>query len=252
MSVNPIRQIFEVQKPFTFFHTHVIDRRILDTAVAARKSLEVDLSITDDGEIYVGHPLSHYTALGLPPPNNLPLDVILYEMKAAGLFLVLDCKDVRVLPKAREIIEAYGAENILYHSWSDALTLRPYLKEWDTFQPNWIGEELPHTEILKLRKATNVPMTLSCHRGLTTKRLESHGDIIADRLAEILDGTAEAVSFTMPKGQFAPVAVMQKLLAHKILTNFSIDIVPPEARPPFYLGYTDHLELASNPSEFLQ
>ncbi len=250
MSANPIRQIFTAKKPFVFFHTHVIDRQILDAALAARKSLEIDLSITDEGEIYVGHPLSHYKSAGLPPPDNLPLEVILREMKAAGLFLVLDCKDVRVLPKAREIIKDYGPENSLYHSWSDALTLNPYLEKWDTIQPNWAGEELSHAEILKLRQATDVPMTLSCHRGLTSERLQADGDAIANRIAEILDGNAEGVSFTMPQGQLAPVAVMQRLLEHKILTNFSIDIVPPEARPPIYLGYSDHLELASDPADF--
>lgn len=247
---NPILRIFEVNKPFIFFHTHVIDRKVLDAAVTAKKSLEVDISITDEGEIYVGHPLSHYRSAGLPPPNNLPLDVVLHEMKAAGLFLVLDCKDVKVLPKAREIIEDYGPDNALYHSWSDALTLNPYLKAWDTTQPNWPGEELPHTEILKLRQATGVPMTLSCHRGLTRERLNTDGDVIADRIAEILDGNAEGVSFTMPKDQLAPVKVMQKLLEHKILTNFSVDIVPPEERPSIYLGYSDYLELASDPKDF--
>src|ERR1700748_3067082 len=100
---NPIRKIFEKRQPFIIFHTHIINRQILDAAIAARKSLEVDLSITDDGEIYVGHPLSYYTSLSLPPPNNVPLDIVLREMKAANLFLVLDCKDVKVLPKARAI-----------------------------------------------------------------------------------------------------------------------------------------------------
>lgn len=250
MPLNPILQVSKKRQPFTFFHTHIISRSVLDAAVAAGKSLEVDLSINDDGEIYVGHPLSHYAAVGLPPPDNLPLDVVLSEMKAAGLFLVLDCKDVRVLPKAQEIIKEYGSENTLYHSWSDALVLEPYLEEWDTIQPNWPGEELPHAEILKLRQATGVPMTLSCHRGLTAKRLRTDGDAIVDRIAEILAGDAEAVSFHLPPGQVAPLAAMNKLLEHGILPGIHVDDVPPGARPPIYLGSTDNLKLASDPKDF--
>jgi hypothetical protein len=247
---NPVRQIFEKRKPFIIFHTHVIDRKVLNAAVAAGKSLEVDLSIDGKGEIYVGHPLSHYAASNLPPPNNLPLDTVLGEMKAAGLFLALDCKDVRVLPKAQEIIKEYGAENCIFHSWSDALILEPYLEKWDTVQPNWAGEELPHSEILKLRQATNVPMTLSCHRGLTRKRLQMDGDVIVDRIAEILDGNTEGLSFVLPPGEIVPMSAMQKLLEHRILPHIHVDEVPPEARPPIYLGWTNHLEHASDPKIF--
>lgn len=247
---NPISQVFEKQQPFIFFHTHVIDRQVLDAAVAAHKSLEVDLSIAEDGTMYVGHPLSHYTSLNLPPPDNLPLDVVLSEMKAANLFLVLDCKDVRVLPKAREIITQYGAENCLFHSWSDALVLQPYLEEWKVTQPNWPAEELPHSEILKLRQATNVSMVLSCHRGLTRQRLETDSDAIVDRILEAVGGEAEAVSFALPHDQTVPISIMQKLLEHHILPSINIDRTPAEERPPLYLGATDMLELASYPRDF--
>lgn len=248
--VNPIRRVFRNQKPFIIFHTHVIDRKILDAAVAARKSLEVDLSIDEKGEIYVGHPLSHYKSLNLPPPNNLSLEVILREAKAAGLFLVLDCKDTRVLPKAREIIEDYGAEHCLLHSWSDALVLDPYLEKVSKVQPNWKGEELDHSEILKLRRATNVPMTLSCHRGLTRKILQAKGDVIAARIAEILDGNAEGLSFALPDDEDPPLPAMEALLARRILPHIHVDAVSPEARPPIYLGWTNHLEAASDPQDF--
>ena len=248
--LNPVRQIFERQKPFIFFHTHVIDRQILDAAVAARKSLEVDISIAEDGSIYVGHPLSHYTSLNLPPPNNLPLDVVLSEMKAANMFLILDCKDVRVLPRAKEIVQEYGPENCLYHSWSDALILQPYLEEWEVTQPNWIREELPHAEIIKFRQETGVPMTLTCHRGLTRQRLETDGDAIVDLIVKAIGTDAEAISFSLPPDQVAPLAAIQKLLDHHILPSFHIDRVPPEARPAIYLGSTDNLELASDPREF--
>ncbi len=249
MPKNPVRQVFKKQQPFVIFHTHVIDRQVLDAAVAARKSLEVDLSINENGEIYVGHPPSFYTAQNLTL-NNLPLDTILSEMKVAGLFLVLDCKNVRVLPKAKEIIEAYGAENCLYHSWSDGLTLNPFLELQQESEPNWAEEELPHTEILKLREATGVPMTLSCHRGLTYERFETDGDAIVDRISEILDDSAEGVSFVLPDNQAAPMPAMKRLIDRGILPHVHIDHVLPEARPPIYLGWTDSLELASDPQDF--
>jgi hypothetical protein len=241
---NPVHRIFETGQPFVFFHTHVIDREVLDAATAAHKSLEIDLNITGDGSFFIGHSPSHYSFSHLPPPSNLPLDVVLKEAQQAGLFLVLDCKDVRVLGKAQEIIEQYGAGNCLYHSWSDALVLDLHLEDLEVVQPNWPGEELPHAAIVALRQATNVPLALSCRWGLTEERLHVDGDLIADRILTALDGCAAAVNFALQEGNI-PLPVMRKLIDNGVLPVINIDRTPIDNRPSTYLGSSDILANAS-------
>ena len=49
---NPINEIISKQKSFTYFHTRVLNREILDRAKQAKKSLEIDLSIDKNGKPY--------------------------------------------------------------------------------------------------------------------------------------------------------------------------------------------------------
>ncbi|QQR52452.1 hypothetical protein IPG36_07985 [bacterium] len=43
---------------FTYFHTHVITQSILESAVQSGRSLEMDVSVNQNDELYVGHPES--------------------------------------------------------------------------------------------------------------------------------------------------------------------------------------------------
>ena len=74
---NPINEIISKQKSFTYFHTRVLNREILDRAKQAKKSLEIDLSIDKNGKPYIGHLLSFYEFINIQAPNNLELDIVL-------------------------------------------------------------------------------------------------------------------------------------------------------------------------------
>lgn len=246
--MNPVYKVFETKKPFVYFHTHVIDESVLRSAVAARKSLEVDMAIAEDGSIFIGHPLSFYEFKHLPPPNNLPLDDVLKTMSRAGLYLVIDCKDIRALPKVKQTIESFGAENVLFHAWADELLFKPYPSEIE-IEPHWPYEDLPLVEILKLKRETGVPVIASA-RGLTQKRLSQDKEVIVEKILDAARGRIEAINFNLPGGEAPPKDIMQRLLKHKTLTWFNIDKVPPESRPPLFLGVTDDISAASDPINF--
>jgi len=247
-SVNPVEAIIDKQKPFVYLHAHVINREFLTKALDAKKSLEVDMSLAADGSVFIGHPLSFYQFKGLPPPDNLPLDDVLQAMKDAGLYLVLDVKDVRALPKAQETIKNFGANNVLLHAWADALLFKPYPPEI-IVEPHWALEDLPLGEIEKVKATTGVPVVVSA-RGLTQKRLRSEGSEITQKIIDTIKGKAEAVNFQLPNGEAPSIVIMQKLLDEGILTWFNVDCVPAELRPPIYLGASDKLDSVSDPAGF--
>lgn len=246
---NPATRALKLRQPFNIFHTHVIDREILDAATSSRKSLEVDISITAEGSIYVGHPLSHYKALNLPPPNNLPLDEIVEEAKAAGLFLILDLKNVKTIAKAKEIINKYGAANCLVHAFSKELSFRPWPLKVEAIKgPNWEQEELPLDELLDLRMATSVPLALSCH-GITRERLSKERETIFQQIVDVARQGVLAVSLSMPPDEETPLEFANELMECGILPLIRFDQTVPENRPSFFLGFTDHLELATDPTK---
>ena len=245
---NPVEKIFELNKPFVYFHTHVIDQPVLDRALAAGKSLEVDMSMDKNGQIFIGHPLIFYEFKKLPPPANLPFDQVIRQIKDSGLYLVLDCKDARALPRAQAIIQDLGSERCLMHAWADALLFKPYPKEIE-IEPHWKFEDLPLAEILRTKAATGVPLVIST-RGLTLARLEDEGDAILDKIIQTASGKIDAVSLHLPAGEVAPMSVMQKLLDNGIMTLFNLDRVPASARPSVFIGSTDFIEQASDPKDF--
>ena len=95
---NPAFEAIKKDEPFVYFHTHVIDESILESAIQAGKSLEVDMSVDKDDQLYVGHPENFYTELKkIPLPDNLPLDEVLEKMKKSNLYLVIDCTNIQKL-----------------------------------------------------------------------------------------------------------------------------------------------------------
>ncbi len=248
---NPAARALLISKPFNIFHTHVIDRGVMGAAIESGKSLEVDIAITDDGSIYVGHPLRSYEARNLPPPNNLPLDDVIKKAKAAELFLVLDLKNVKVISKAREIIENYGAENCLVHAFCKELSFEPWPEKVKAEAgPCWKEEELPLGELLELRAATGVPLALSCH-GITQKRLKSEEEEVLKQVIDVASQGVLAISMSMPPDKETPLDFANKLIEHKILPLIRFDYTSPQNRPEVFLGFTDHLQYATDPKTLI-
>ena len=245
---NPIYAAIKQQKPFVYFHTLLFNENILKIAARAHKSLEMDVSMNPQGDIYIGHPYEFYKYKNMiPPPHNLPFLTLLDEIKKANLYLVLDCKDVRALPVLREVVKDFGAENVLFHAWTTALQFKPYPSEI-AVEPHWVYEDLPLEDLLNLKEATGVPMILSA-RGLTRKRLDADPKIV-DHITSLLSGKVESVNLNLPDGEAPSQTVMDKLLKHGLLTWLNVDKVPPSEFPKMYIGISDHLTLTSDPKDY--
>lgn len=251
MKTNPVKTIFDRNAPFVYFHNYYITRPILDEAIKGKKSLEVDFCLNKNGQPYIGHPSIFYEFFHLPESDNLPLDTVLEEMREANLYLIIDCKDARLLPKVQETIIAFGPERCLLHAWVDALLIQPYPSDM-VIEPHWSYENLPFNDVLRVKDATSVPLIVSA-RGLTQTRLKREGDEITKKIIEIVRDKAEVVNFNVPAlvngpgaTQAPPMGLMEMLLDNHILPWLNVDLIPTEQRPPLYVGMSDHIELASS------
>jgi hypothetical protein len=246
--VNPITSIKELKRPFIYYHTHVITKEVLDHAISHHKSIEIDVSVGDDGKPYIGHPLSFYKFKGLPAPNNLALDKVFGRIKESDLFIVFDCKDVRALPAIKEMIHELGNERCLFHTWIDALEFTPYPSDL-VVEPHWVFEDLPLAPVLQFFKETSVPMIFST-RGLTHERIASDSESILARIHKAAADTAAAIYCNLPGGEIPSREFVKRLESMNLLAAFNLDKVPPDQRPDSYIAFTDNIELATHPQSF--
>ncbi len=244
---NPVNQIIAKNQPFVYFHTFFFNRNILDLAKSGGKSFEVDISMDKAGNLFAGHPHEFYEFKKMDPPNNLPLEQIIQEVEKAGLYLVLDCKDVRALLAVEQIIKSYGAERTLLHSWITEFEFKPY-EPSITVEPHWEYEDLPLAEVMKLKQATGVPI-ISSMRGLTQARLRNEPEIV-ETVIKSASGRIDAVNFNLPGNNAPPISVMQQLLDNGILTWLNVDYVAADHLPPVYIGISDYLHSVTDPRTF--
>lgn len=243
---NPIAHMIAHQEPFVYFHTHEITQAVLDRVLIAGKSIEIDVSVHENGEVYIGHPPAFYAYKQLPPPANLSLSAVLDQLQDTDVYIVLDCKDVRALPTVRKIIERFGVHRILFYSWIDELLFTPYSASM-TIEPHWLHEDLPILSVQQLYAATGVPIVLGC-RGLSDAKLRQSWPMIYDRIVEVHEKTqCIGVHFNLP-GFALPQAVhMRALIDEGIVPWVNVDHVLSTARPSIYVGATDNIDQASVP-----
>lgn len=241
---NPVLNIFNAGSPYIYFHTRILDRKTLDIAISAKKSVEIDLSMSFEGEIYIGHPKSFYEYFELPQPNNLELNIALQEIKKAGLFLVLDIKNHLLVNKAIEIINYIGIENCLLHSYVKELVFNENLSKKD-IEPHWVEEHLPLSSVMEIKNATDVPLVLSC-RGISNNFLSNiDEDELIQKILAVVKDNAIAVSLYLHHDEFPPKSIVDKLLTNEILTLLNIDVTPIDNRPNVYIGLSDSITNAS-------
>lgn len=242
---NPIVQIPSNGKSFTYFHTHTPDSETFNKAIEQHKSIELDISLHPDGHIYVGHPMTYYSLRGLASPNNVDLDQAIKAAIEADIFLVLDCKHIKTLPKIKQIIKTHGSNHFLFHSFCKELSFKPWPKKIiEASEIHWSDEELPLAAVLDLKKACDVPVALSCH-GITKQRLKLEGEELRSQIFKLTKGKVETVNYFLPGNEYPPLAASQALLDNGYIPMISLSKVPANERPTYYIGTTDTLENAT-------
>lgn len=151
------------------------------------------------------------------------------------------------MPWIRQIINRYGAENTLFHSWITAFEFEPYDPRI-TVEPHWKYEDLPLAEVMKLKEATGVPV-ISSMRGLTQIRLQNEPDIV-ETIIQTAKDRIDAVNFSLPGDNAPPADIMKRLLDNNILTWLNVDYVAADQLPPVYIGISDHLHSVTDPKKF--
>lgn len=239
MTSNIIDLAFETRTPFIYLHMHKINDELLSAAIKANGSIEIDVSVDESGELFIGHPHSFYEYKNLDLPDNLPLDFVIDAIQDTNLIVVIDCKDVRAVDWIRKTIARLGVHRVIVHAWVDTLLFKPYDVTLD-IEPNWIYEDLPLNVLEKLHEDTDVSIIISS-RGLSNAYIAAHYDHVIEMILLSTKNTSAAMNLNLPNNEVPSRKLTAELMKSKILTLQNIDKVSSGALPLTYIGMTDDL-----------
>lgn len=226
---------------------HNINASLLSSAIEANGSIEIDVSVNEYGELFIGHPTSFYSYKGLKLPDNLDINYVIEVIESTKLIVVFDCKDIRALEWIEKTVKRLGPNRVMVHAWIDNLLFKPY-EASIVEEPHWIHEDLPLSVLKDLYITTGVPLLFSS-RGLSNTYINKHYMEVIDKITDAVKNIDAAVNLNLPASDMPALELINDLLNRNILTLQNVDSVSPEMLPATYIGMTDDIKKQSITSE---
>jgi rhodanese-related sulfurtransferase len=132
---HPISAALAQGRHWSYFHTHVVTKAIVERAVAENRSVEFDV-FAEGGRATIQHPPAFYAERGLPPPSNMDLEEAVALVEASDrCVLVLDAKSRDALAVIRTLVARLGTHRVVVHGFAEELDFG--LPPGDVFCPRW-------------------------------------------------------------------------------------------------------------------
>ena len=132
---HPIATSLAQGHHWSYFHTHVVTKAIVERAVAENRSIEFDV-FAEGGRATIQHPPAFYAERGLPPPSNMDLEEAVALVEASDrCVLVLDAKSRDALAVIRTLVARLGTHRVVVHGFAEELDFG--LPPGDVFCPRW-------------------------------------------------------------------------------------------------------------------
>ena len=200
---------------FVFLHTHELTADLLRRAVESQIPIEVDISIDDAGELYVGHPLSWYDNFHSTRPALVGMQDLATLIKNHQAQYVVDLKDRSAVDGLIDFVQRLGVPPAYIHLFAEALVM-DYHEMFS--EPQRFDEDIPDDQIGLLKTELNVPIIVSARRADEV----DEGRIMAG--LERLDHDYDVVNCYAGRDGYGP-EVSEYLTRHgkKILQNVDVD-----------------------------
>ncbi len=210
-------------KYITCLHSFIFDTDTFASAVANHEAIEIDISLDDNGNPYIGHPLSWYIFHHKSFKEPIRLDTALEMLKhTPNTKVVFDIKQKQAVDSVMSIVNEIGAERCFIHAFASELVLDP---EETKKEPQRKHENIPTHTLQRLKAELNVPIIVSA-RGI-----DSAADLESRRLWKTLANMRNVIDFFNPGITDSPYDVSElqkKLQAYEIGQTINID----EQQPP--------------------
>lgn len=233
------RQVWENSEPLILFHAHTITDGILDTAIREERSIDLDISVGNEGAPYLGHSASHYEKNNISTYDSAPLEHALSLLEDSSIPVHLDCKEHGAFTAVLDAAERLGADRCIINSFVNELNfLTPTNSHmWGTY----IEEDWMPIEILREAKKRFPEITVQASgEGVTSESLLEDDGKILQEIIHILGTDIDSVHLNIPSVEFVSKEVISAINDAGILYQLNIDDLREEPQG-FYIGESDDM-----------
>ena len=220
-----------------------VTRPLLAQAIKQHRSMDLDVSIDNGGNPYLGHPHEYHAKTGEPFFDSMPLWEAVETLAQSSIPVIVDCKQCDAWPVVEPIVAHLGPERCLVHCFVSELKFDAgrgqaepdFLVEWSS---------LENLRALK-QKFPSVTISASAKSPPSDVLLSEEYDALLDRIATLLkEHAVDTVCLNVPDSTFSD-RVLRLFLKDGILAHMGIDHGGAVRLSEVYVGETDRLELAS-------
>ncbi len=238
------QRIIQRRKPFVLCHTHLVTEEILSRAMAENKSIDLDVSIDDQGNPYLGHSQEYYRMSGNKPDRSMPLWEAVEKVAAGKIPVVVDCKDARSWQVIEEVIGKIGPHRCLADTFVSELKF-----DYSYSSSNDYPIEFSPIERLRTlrEKFPNLTLTASCKFlpddfFTAEKKYRSEWERIRNLLVA---NNIDTVSFNVQTKTMSD-DVLNFFLEKEIILKINIDGYDLSKVTSLYVGESDVFESMSS------
>lgn len=242
MQQSLISRIFDFGKPFVLYHTHAVVQKTLDQAISKNKSMDLDVSIDDNGKPYLGHSQEYYKKSDQKQPSTMPLRKAVKIISKANTPVIVDCKHNKAWSIVEKVISEIGPYRCMIHSFVSELKFDHNVDEPD-YPTEWSG--INKLKTLK-RQFPSVTTTASC-KFLPDDLLVSNKYLtLLTTIRKILkDNNVNTVCLNMPDSTVTDEK-LEFFLSENIIPHITVDNITSDRLKQLFIGETGFLKNASD------
>ncbi len=247
MNNNPqslVRRILNSEKPFVFYHTHIVNEENLQHAIAEEKSMDLDVSIDDEGNPYLGHSPEYHRKSGEPYFDSVPLWRAVDLISKSNIAVMVDCKHYDAWPVIEEIVEKIGPERCRVGSYVSELKFE---HSRGGEEPDYLTDWSPAEKLRLLKEKYPAVTTVVYARWLPNDLLVSgeYKKLIEHVRDVVSTHHVDSVSLNIPY-ETVTNEWLRYFRIKNIIPAINVNNIDTTKLTEVYIGETDYLENASN------
>ena len=234
-------------KPFVFFHTWEVTYQLLDQVIKEQKTIDLDISVDEKGQPYLGHSDEYHKKSGEPYFKTMALWEAIEMVANSDIFAMVDCKHYDAWPVIEEVVSKIGPERCLVCGFVNELK---YSHSREINEPDFLTEWSPIEKFTRLKeKFPNVTIT-PCSKWLPGDLLASdkYIQLVGNVRGTLKQFNADTVCLSVPDETIND-KWLKYFLEEGIIPHISIDNTDTSKLSELYIGETDYLQKVSRITE---